>query len=212
MGSSMYERPPEENLFSRVPEGWIFTFGGTRSFLVNDAQRAELLARLGRWRFVPVVLFVSILAVLLALSGGLSRSGFPDWIHFGVYAATSALAALVFFKFILPRIRLFIVRPVLADAPPASPPPRARVGVWESVSLDIRRQAEIWSLRRLVLTCAAFGWFSVKSGHAAFASNGTYLDTAALVALTAYFGVVLWVKLRGRASHDQDHVGGSRRR
>jgi hypothetical protein len=198
MGWSMHERPPEEDLFSRVPEGWIFTIGGTRSFLVNDAQRAELLARLERWRFVPFVLFVSILAVLLALTGGLSGSGFPDWIDFGVYAATSALAAIVFFKFVLPRIRLFIVRPVLAGAPPASPPPRARVGAWESVSRDIRRQAEIWSLRRLALTCAAFGCFSVKSGYAAFTSKGTYLDTASLVALTTYFGALLWVKLRGR--------------
>lgn len=200
MGWPTYERPPEADLFSRVPEGWIFTLGGTWSYLVNDAQKAELLARLDRWRFVPFVLFVlfvSILAVLLALSGGLSPSGFPDWIHFGVYAATSALAALMFFKFVLPRIRLFIVRPVLAGAPPASPPPRARVGVWESMSLDIRRQAEIWSLRRLVLTCATFGWFSVKCGFTAFRANGTYLDTASLAALTAYFGVVLWVKLRG---------------
>ena len=75
---SMYERPPEEDWCSRVPEGWIFTIGGKWSYLVNDAQRAELLARLDRWRFVSFVLLASILAVLAALSGGLSRSGFPD--------------------------------------------------------------------------------------------------------------------------------------
>jgi hypothetical protein len=57
---SLYERPgqpPEEHLFRRVPEGWVFTtqglwpVGGGSTYLVNDAQKAELLARLGRWRY-----------------------------------------------------------------------------------------------------------------------------------------------------------------
>jgi hypothetical protein len=202
---SMYERPPEEDLLSRVPEGWIFTIGRKWSYLVNDAQRAELLARLDRWRFVSFVLLASILAVLAALSGGLSRSGFPDWIHFAVFAVTSAVAALLLFRVALPRIQLFIVRPVLAGARPAAAPPPTRVGLWESVSLDIRRQAQIWSLRGLMLTCAAFGLFSAKAGYAAFMSKDTYLHAASMVLLTAYFGVLLSVKLKGRWSRDRHH-------
>src|SRR5580704_373084 len=97
MTRSIYERQPEESFFRRAPEGWVFTtpglwpVGGRWTYLVDDAQKAQLLARLGRWRFISVILFTAILAVPLALCGGLSRSGFADWSHFAVFAAISAL-------------------------------------------------------------------------------------------------------------------------
>jgi hypothetical protein len=199
----MYERSPEEDLFSRTPEGWILTIGGKWSYLVDDAQKAELLARLDRWRFIWVMLLVTVLAVLFLLSKGLLRSAYPDWVDFSVGAAILILVAVIFFRFALPHIQFFILRPVLTDARPAA---RAqtpvRAGFWDSLSVDIRRQAEIWSFRGLTLVCVVFVWFSIRSGYAAFTSKGTYIETMGNVLLTAYFGVVLFVKLKAPRSHD----------
>jgi len=203
MGWLSYERPPEEVLFRRAPEGWIFTIGGKWSYLANDAQKAELLARLVRWRFVSFLSFTVMVAPVLALCGGLSRSGFPDWIHFAAFAVATALSALLLFKVAMPYFQLFILRPVLADTVPvalATTP--ARVGFRASLSADIQRQAQIWSVGGLTLVCAAFGWVGIKSGYAALTSKGTLLDAFATVLLAVYFGVVLFAKLRRRRLGD----------
>lgn len=51
MGLFACDRQPEEDLFVKGPEGWVFRNGRRWSYQVNDAQKAEILARLGRWRF-----------------------------------------------------------------------------------------------------------------------------------------------------------------
>lgn len=75
MGWSIYERQPEEDLFRRMPSGWVFTVGGRWRYLVDDSQKAELLARLGRWRFVSFLFLAAILGASVLISGALARPG-----------------------------------------------------------------------------------------------------------------------------------------
>src|SRR6516165_2109066 len=107
---SIYERQPEEDAFTQVPEGWIFTIGGwwsylKWSYLVNDAQRAELLARLGRWRFVFFVPLVAMIVALVATSESLSRSGTSDWIQFATFGAVFALSLFLLVAVAMPYIQ-----------------------------------------------------------------------------------------------------------
>jgi hypothetical protein len=203
MGWLSYDPAPEEDMFRRVSEGWVFTIGGKWSYLANDAQKAELLVRLVRGRFVSFLPFTVMVAPVPALCGSLLRSGFPDWIHFAALAVATALSALLLFKVAIPYFQLFILQPILADTVPvASATTPARVGLRASLSADIQRQAQIWSVGGLTLVCVAFGWVGIKSGYAALTSKGTFLDAFAMVLLAVYFGVVLFAKLRQRRLGD----------
>jgi hypothetical protein len=199
---SIYEHQPEESFFRRAPEGWVFTtpglwpVGGRWTYLVDDAQKAQLLARLGRWRFISVILFTAILAVLLALCGGLSRSGFPDWSHFAVFAAISALFAFALFGVAIPSFQLFTLRPVLATAVPTTPISTRRTDFWTDLLAVPGHLARTYSLRWLTVSCLLFGWFSMKSAHDALASKGGYFSAISMLPLTGVFGVALFLKLK----------------
>jgi hypothetical protein len=73
-GGTPGQSPLEERLFRRVPEGWNFTtpglwpVGGRWSYLVNEVQKTELLARLTRSRTVSfVILFPAVLGFAFAI-------------------------------------------------------------------------------------------------------------------------------------------------
>jgi hypothetical protein len=213
---SIYERQPEEDKFRQVPEGWIFTIGGwwsflKRSYLVNDAQKAELLARLRRWRFVLFLLLGAMVMALVATSESLSRSGTSDWIQFATFAAVFALS-LFLIAVAMPYIQLFILRPILTGAVPATlAPTPARIGFWDVLLVAPRRQARTFSSLYLMFSCLIFGFLSIKSGYDVFTSKADYAYPIAWAFFDAmnawaffavFFGVALFLKLRGRRSHE----------
>jgi hypothetical protein len=196
-----YDRQPEEDLFARVPEGWVITLG-KRSYLVNDAQKAELLVRLVRCRSVWLVLLFVMIApfsVMLAQLG--------EWQNLAALAVTTLLVYLYIFV-VVPRIRLFAVRPVLAGALPAPTAPKpARVGVWNSLLKDCRRQADIFTSRYLVFAILLWGCFSIKHGYVALTSGSAdYVYAVGAVLLTVNYAVVLFLKRRG-GHNDSAQIG-----
>ena len=209
MAWSIYERQPEESFFRRAPDGWVFTtpglwpVGGGSTYRVSDAQKTELLARLARWRFISLILFAGVLAALLALSGGLSRSGVPDWIHFAVFAGISVVAAFVLFGVAIPSFQLFILCPVLTSAEPTTPMPMRRTDSWCDLLALPGLLARTYSLRWLTVPCLLSGWFSMKSGHDALTSEGGYFSAISMLLLTGVLGVALFLKLKESRSREQ---------
>jgi hypothetical protein len=207
MGWSIYERQPEEDLFRRVPGGWVFTIGGRWRYLVDDSQKAELLARLGRWRFVSFLFLATILGASVLISGALARPGVPDWVDLAIVTAIFGLAAVLLFAVAMPYFQLFILRPTLISAAPAASAPAASApapaGLWNSLFAGCRRQARIYSLRYLVFTCLFCGLFGITTGYAALNQKGDYSNyflAITMIYLTVNFGVVLFIKLRGHQS------------
>jgi len=203
MGWSIYERQPEEDLFRRLPDGWVFSAprvwlgGPARSYLVNDVQKAELLARLGRWRIVWLVLF----AALLVSCGSLSLLWTSDWINFATLAAGLALSGFLLFGVAIPSAQLIILQPILASAMPitlARAP--IRTGVRDSLLADSMRQARTYSLRWLTVSCLVFGCLGIKSGYDALTSQGDYVYALAMLFFFADSSVALFLKLRERRS------------
>jgi hypothetical protein len=186
----------------RGPEGWIFTISRS-SYLVNEGQKAELLARLDRWRVVWFVLFAAILAPVVAISENLSRVGIPDWIHLTVTAAIFGFPAFFLVAVAIPYFQLLLVRPILTGLLPAtSASTPARISFCDRLFVDCRRQARTYSLPYLVFACLFLGLISIASGYKALAGEGDYFLSVAMIYFTANFGVLLFLKLRARRSSE----------
>jgi hypothetical protein len=113
---------PDEELFQRVPDGRLFTTPilwpvGGRKYLVNDAQKADLVERLTRWRSRSDRMF-SVLLLLIIL-WQLTRY---DWItavselvgvHSEILGVTIFSMIMLLFAFTTPAVQL------LAMATPA---------------------------------------------------------------------------------------------
>jgi hypothetical protein len=62
-------RGVEEGQFERVPEGWIFVswnpwiVGPRWSYLVSEAQKPAIAARIRQWRLIRMVLLLFLMAV-----------------------------------------------------------------------------------------------------------------------------------------------------
>jgi hypothetical protein len=111
-----------------MPEGWVFIMpgvwpvGSRWSCLVNDAQKAQLLASLRRSRFVSFVLYVLLsgLGVFGGLALALSHHGPLLAI---IFYASFVLAVVLLLGVGGPLIELrFVLRPVLAGAVPTARP------------------------------------------------------------------------------------------
>jgi hypothetical protein len=212
---SLYEhprRPPEEALFRRVPEGWVFTtqglwpVGGGSTYLVNDAQKAELLARLERWSYGLMHPFPFIALILLL------QLTHYDWIRAlsGLVGIRSdildvTIVGLLFVLFVLipPAIQLYVVRPILADAV-ALP---IRVGFCGGLLAWPRSLAQTYSYLGLTVIFLYFPVGTITVWYGAFTSNDrdvSLLDFLAVnltfIVPTLLFVVALFLKLRARRS------------
>src|SRR5262249_10279203 len=92
----------EEALFKRVVDGWIFsapnpwTFGRRRSYLVNDAQKADLGMRVRRGRYFRLLALIPMFGLPLAtflLAPSLLRApSMTTWVLFALFAVVAGVA------------------------------------------------------------------------------------------------------------------------
>jgi len=191
-------------LFKRVPGGWAFTTPGLwpvggSTYLVSDAQKAELVASLKRCGNSIDRVFLLLLWICLI-------PGFVG-IHSTILGATIVGLVVVLLVVRTPAIYVFAIRPILADAV-ATP---VRVSFWGGLLAWPRAQAQTTSFLGLTV---GFVWLAVvtilvwigppTSNHALprHFSTGDYLYAFAIVFFTVNFGVALFLKLRERRSHE----------
>src|SRR5712692_9044777 len=116
-------KPVEEGYVFQAPSPWIFA--RPSYYLVNDAKKAEIFTRLGRWRLLlllpaPLIFFLMFPVILLPSTFG--RLLLPVYLQLGTGLFTSLLFTvllLLMAPFIaMPQIYLArALRPLLADAP-----------------------------------------------------------------------------------------------
>jgi len=104
-------------------------FAWPRYYLVNDAQKAELLVGLGRWRLLLMIATVLELALTFSITlpiilwpGPFARLFVPMHDHLGTGLFATVLAAIMIVPivslFAVPQVYLArVLRPVVADAP-----------------------------------------------------------------------------------------------
>jgi hypothetical protein len=186
----------EEAQFKRVPEGWLFTtanpwvFGPRRTYLVNDAQKPALAARVRRSRYIRLILLVPI-ALLLAAAfimfpSSLNVRSVQAWLVWGAFVVLITIAISV--------SDYLTVRPLLRDVPRSS----------QKIALTdmLGRQGEAMSVRALAIFTLIFVIGTAGQTYQALTS----VRLGALVAISAVafawlafvFGRMLVAKLRAR--------------
>jgi hypothetical protein len=91
----------EEAAFKPVAEGYVFQapnpwpFGRTRSYLVNEAQKARLAARLRRMRRQILLLAGLVMLLAVVLSAVVGMTGAGDALSLPAFAAIVAVTILV---------------------------------------------------------------------------------------------------------------------
>jgi hypothetical protein len=201
-GWSIFKRVREQQLFYHVPNGWIFTVGGRWSYLVNAAQRAELLAQIrgiNRWRAVWLILVLAVFALIVAVADRPSDPGWPHWLS--VIVLTGIICQLVYVCYCaaMPYIQWAILRSILVGASPeASPPAPTPIDFWESALATFRDQTRSCSTILLAPLAAIFAFSSVMVGYDAIRSNGSYLTAILFAYMTLQFGGGLLLRLKDR--------------
>ena len=200
---------PDEELFQRVPDGWLFTTPilwpvGGRKYLVSDVTKAELIERLARWRRRSDRMSSVLLLVLMSW-----QFTHYDWItplsgFLGVQSellgVTIFLAIVVLLAIATPILQLLAIRPVLTGTV-LTP---GKVGLWDSLLALPRSLAESSSLL-VVLLCAAIVINGGFLWYRALTANGTQLSLIVLLAVGFVVTVpilvmvaALFIKLRAK--------------
>src|ERR1700722_10578897 len=196
--------------FTRTDDGWIFTTSGLgvgprsgrapeRSYLVDDRQKAELLARLARRRSALRLPGILVIVVMFAVFGFAFWSfHHSDWAR-GALLFVSAIAAIVLFgEVIAPSLMLLALRPVLAHA---TPPAIVRVPHDVSLANELlhipRALARWFSWPWLALACLFFAGTAI--GELTRIGRGfDPIFATWLLAMTVICGVALYLDVAGR--------------
>jgi hypothetical protein len=140
----------EEAQFKRAPEGWLFTtanpwvFGPRRTYLLSDAQKPGLAARVRLSRYIRLVLVVPIV-LLLAVAFVMV----PSLLNFRSVETWLVLSAFVVGLTIIITLGDYLtVRPLLRNVPRSSQKIR--------LSHMLARQGEVMSVRALVILTLIF--------------------------------------------------------
>ena len=184
----------EEALFKRVSKGWVFsapnpwTFGRRRSFLVNDAQKADLALRVRRGRYFRLLALIPMFALPLA-----TFLLVPSLLRGPSIAMWLLLAAIVLVATVAINLCDYLpVRRALAGLPRTT----ERITLKEMHG----RQAQAMSVKALamltlieVLACALVLGEWYLSGH-----GGSFklVSAAGLACMAILFGGMLLVRLR----------------
>ena len=194
----------EEAQFKRVPEGWLFTtanpwvFAPRRTYLVSDAQKPAIAARVRRGRYIRVILLVPMVVLLVAafimVPSLLDFRSVATWLVLGAFVVVFTIAIVVGDH--------LAVRPLLRDVPRSSQ---------KIIMTDmLRRQGEAMSVRALVIFTLIFLVAGVANTYQALTSvrgNPFAAIGAIIFALFAIaFAGMLVAKLRARQG-DLRNVG-----
>jgi hypothetical protein len=183
----------EEAQFKRVPEGWLFTtanplvFAPPRTYLVSDAQKPAIAARVRRSRHIRLILLVLMLLLLIAafiaFSPLLNPRSVEAWLIWGAVVLTFTIANAVSDH--------LIVGPLLRHVPRSS----QKIGLTEI----LRRQAEPMSVKALAIFTLTVLICAMAQTYNAFTSRSAALMAVSVIAfawLAFVSGGILIAKLR----------------
>jgi hypothetical protein len=183
----------EEAQFKRVPEGWLFTtanplvFAPPRTYLVSDAQKPAIAARVRRSRHIRLILLVLMLLLLIAAFIAfpplLNPRSVEAWLIWGVVILTFTIASAVSDH--------LIVGPLLRDVPRSS----HKIGL----TGILRRQSEPMSVKALAIVTLTFLICAMAQTYNAFTSGAAALMAISVIAfawLAFVSGGILIARLR----------------
>jgi hypothetical protein len=185
----------EENRFTRTPDGWRFNApilwpAGGRVYLVNDAQKAELLRRLelsSRW-----INRLCFPLIALMIVGQVKSCDPVEALSPAIGIDSRAVAAVIYaLPLVLifigtPALQLLAIRSILVGAAAAP----TRVGLWERLLAtpeSLARASSYFGLILLLLICTVYGGllcYSVLTSHEA--------DWPLLLPFTIGAGMILY--------------------
>jgi len=154
----------EEAQFKKVPEGWLFTtvnpwfFAPRRTYLATDAQKAPIVARVRRARYIRLMLLVPALAPLAAafvmVPSSADIHSLTTWLILGAFTVVLLVAMAV--------SEHLALRPLLRDMPRSS----QKIGSLEM----LQRQGQAMSVTVLVMVTLLFAISAVAYTYLAFAA------------------------------------------
>jgi hypothetical protein len=186
----------EEAQFKRVPEGWLFTtpspwvFAPRRTYLVTDAQKPALAARVRRARYLRLILMIPMMLVLVAVFVRyptlLNARSVATWLGF--------VAFIVVFTVIITLSDHLCVRPLLHDLPRSV----QKIGFADMM----RRQSAALSVKALAIFTAIFVIAAVANAAEMLMSDRASPFAAVSAFAFALFAIaflaMLVLKLRAR--------------
>jgi len=181
-----------------VPEGWLFgaprpwlTFGPRPTYLVTNAQKAGLAARIRLSRYIRLLLAIPLVATT------------PLWMDLvrGLSLLGNTLLVLGAYLVVVHLLEHLMIRRLLADLPQA----RERMTTAEM----LREQSAAMSVRSLAMLGGFFGLATVSSLLALSFRMPVEQDLLSYIALFSGFLSILWLgmlitKLWGSSRYRSD--------
>jgi len=191
-------RGVEGQYFKAVPEGWLFgaprpwlTFGPRPTYLVTNAQKAGLAARIRLSRYIRLLLAIPLVATT------------PLWMDLmrGLSLLGNTLLVLAAYLVVVHLLEHLMIRSLLADLPQA----RERMTTAEM----LREQSAAMSFRSLAMLGGFFGLATVLSLLALSFRMPVEQDLLSYIALFSGFLSILWLgmlitKLWGSSRYRSD--------
>lgn len=191
-------RGVEGQYFKAVPEGWLFgaprpwlTFGPRPTYLVTNAQKAGLAARIRLSRYIRLLLAIPLVATT------------PLWMDLvrGLSLLGNTLLVLGAYLVVVHLLEHLMIRSLLADLPQA----RERMTTAEM----LREQSAAMSFRSLAMLGGFFGLATVLSLLALSFRMPVEQDLLSYIALFSGFLSILWLgmlitKLWGSSRYRSD--------
>ena len=191
-------RGVEGQYFKAVPEGWLFgapgpwlTFGPRPMYLVTNAQKAGLAARIRLSRYIRLLLAIPLVATT------------PLWMDLvrGLSLLGNTLLVLAAYLVVVHLLEHLMIRRLLADLPQA----RERMTTAEM----LREQSAAMSFRSLAMLGGFFGLATVLSLLALSFRMPVEQDLLRYIALFSGFLSILWLgmlitKLWGSSRYRSD--------
>ena len=191
-------RGVEGQYFKAVPEGWLFgaprpwlTFGPRPTYLVTNAQKAGLAARIRLSRYIRLLLAIPLVATT------------PLWMDLvrGLSLLGNTLLVLAAYLVVVHLLEHLMIRSLIADLPRA----RERMTTAEM----LREQSAAMSVRSLAMLGGFFGLATVMSLLALSFRMPVEQDLLSYIALFSGFLSILWLgmlitKLWGSSRYRSD--------
>ena len=175
-------RGVEGQYFKAVPEGWLFgaprpwlTFGPRPTYLVTNAQKAGLAARIRLSRYIRLLLAIPLVATT------------PLWMDLvrGLSLLGNTLLVLAAYLVVVHLLEHLMIRRLLADLPRA----RERMTTAEM----LREQSAAMSVRSLAMLGGFFGLATVSSLLALSFRVPVEQDLLSYIVLFSGFLSILWL-------------------